>query len=46
MSKVDMIKNLGTCDTKTILKMVNGRKQTFIYNYINQLAIKSPNGDT
>ena len=26
--------------------MINGKKQTFTYNYINKLAIKNPNGDT
>ena len=44
--QVEMIKNLGTCDTKKISKMVNGKKQTFTYNYINDLYIKNPNGDT
>jgi len=44
--QIDMIKNLGTCDTKTISKMVKGKKQTFTYNYINKLSIKNPNGGT
>ncbi len=44
--QIDMIKELGTCDSKQIDKMINGKKQTFIYNYINKLAIKNPNGDT
>ncbi len=44
--QVEMIKNLGTCDTKKFNKMINGKKQTFTYNYINTLAIKNPNGDT
>jgi len=44
--QVEMIKNLGTCDTKNISKMVNGKKQHFEYNYINKLSIKNPNGDT
>jgi hypothetical protein len=43
--QIDMIKNLSTCDTQIIPKMVKGRKQTFIYNYINKLSIKNPNGD-
>ena len=41
-----MIKELGTCDSKQIDKMINGKKQTFTYNYINKLSIKNPNGDT
>jgi len=44
--EIEMIKNLGTCNTKKIHKMINGKKQTFTYNYINTLAIKNPNGDT
>lgn len=44
--QVDMIKNLGTCDTVKLSKMLNGKKQTFTYNYINKLSIKNPNGDT
>jgi len=44
--QINMIKNLETCDTKIISKMVNGKKQIFTYNYINSLSIKSPNGDT
>ena len=44
--QVEMIKNLGTCDTVKLSKMVNGKKQTFTYNYINKLSIKNQNGDT
>jgi len=44
--QITMIKNLGTIDTKQISKMVNSKKQTFTYNYINNLSIKNPNGDT
>lgn len=44
--QVDMIKNLGTCDTVKLSKMLNSKKQTFTYNYINKLSIKNPNGDT
>ena len=44
--QVDMIKTLGNCDNVKLSKMVNGKKQNFIYNYINNLAIKNPNGDT
>ena len=44
--QVNMIKNLHTCDTKKVSKMVNGRKQTFIYNYINNLSIKNSQGNT
>ena len=44
--QVDMIKNLGNCDNVKLSKMVNGKKQNFLYNYINNLAIKNPNGDT
>jgi len=44
--QVDMIKTLGNCDNVMLSKMVNGRKQNFIYSYINNLAIKNPQGDT
>jgi len=44
--QIDMIKNLGTCDTKKVSKMINGKKQTFIYNYINNLSIKNSQGNT
>jgi hypothetical protein len=44
--QVDMIKDLGNCDNVKLSKMVNGKKQTFTYNYINDLSIKNPNGDT
>ncbi len=43
--QIDMIKNLDTCDTKKLSKMINGKKQTFIYNYINKLAIKNSQED-
>lgn len=41
-----MIKNLGTCDTKKVSKMINGKKQTFTYNYINNLSVKYSQGNT
>ena len=41
-----MIKNLKTIDTKKVSKMVNGKKQTFTYNYINNLSLTNPNGKT
>jgi hypothetical protein len=44
--QIDMIKNLGNCDTKKVSKMVNGKKQIFTYNYINDLSIKSSQGNT
>ncbi len=44
--QIEMIKNLNTIDTKIISKMINGKKQIFTYNYINNLAIKNPQGDT
>ena len=44
--QIDMIKNLGTCDTKKVSKMINGKKQIFTYNYINNLSIKSSQGNT
>ena len=44
--QIDMIKNLGTCDTVKVSKMIRGKKQNFTYNYINSLSIKNPNGDT
>ena len=44
--QVDMINTLGNCDNVKLSKMINGKKQNFIYNYINNLAIKNPNGNT
>ncbi len=42
--QISMVKNLGTCDTKVLSKMHNGKKQKITYNYINDLYIKNPNG--
>jgi len=44
--QIGMIKELKTINTKVISKMVNGKKQTLTYNYINKLSINNPNGDT
>jgi len=44
--QVEMIKNLKTIDTKKVSKIVNGKKQTFTYNYINNLSLTNPNGKT
>lgn len=44
--QIDIIKNLQTIDTKKVSKMVNGKKQLFTYNYINQLSLTNPNGKT
>ena len=44
--QINMIKNLKTCDSKKYSKMINGKRQTFTYNYINKLDIKKPNTDT
>lgn len=44
--QVKMIKNLKTIDTKKVSKMVNGKKQIFTYNYINQLLLTNPQGKT
>lgn len=42
--QIDMIKNLGTCDTKRVEKMVQGKKQITTYSYINDVMIRNSQG--
>jgi hypothetical protein len=42
--QIEMIRNLGTLDTKKQEKIVHGKKQITTYSYINDVMIKSSQG--
>lgn len=42
--QIEMLKNLRTCDTKRVEKMVQGKKQITTYSYINDVMIKNSQG--